>query len=210
MSETGPRRTGRPPRISRERVIEAALELVDETGLDGLTMRALARRLGVDPMAVYRHVRDKDDLLGAVCDAILVDLAPLDPDADWRPQLQAWATDLHDRFAARPALLPLLAGAPATPTAVEVTRSAIELLSRGGLSLELAAAAINVVFGYVVGTAVVEAAMPPAAEAGQRAGASAVEAAAAALLDEPGDFGLGLELILEGVARRAEADDPTI
>jgi len=186
-------------------VVEAATALLDDEGLDGLTMRALARRLKVDPMAVYRHVRDKDDLLGAMCDALLADLQPLDLDAPWEPQVRRWATQLHQRLAARPSLLPVIAGAPVTPTAIELTASVVELLTRAGLPTPLAGAGVNAVFSYVVGFAVVEASMPLPAPAAEPDTRSDAERAAAALLGEPGDFGLGLELILEGVARRAEA-----
>ena len=54
-----PRRRGRPSVISRERVLTEALRIVDEQGLDRLTMRRLGGELGVDPMAVYHHVPDK-------------------------------------------------------------------------------------------------------------------------------------------------------
>jgi AcrR family transcriptional regulator len=61
--------------LTRQDVIDAAAGLVAEYGYAGLTMRALARRCGVPTMTLYRHVRDKEDLLGALADRVLGELA---------------------------------------------------------------------------------------------------------------------------------------
>ncbi len=204
----------RPARLSRELIVDTALELVAQRGVDGLTMRALARALGTDPMAVYRHVRDKDELLGALCDAVLAELEPLDPAGPWRPQLERLADDLRGRLAARPSLVPVLAGAPITPAAVAVTEQALALLARDGVPADVAAKGFAALFAYVLGFAAAEAALPAAADREQlRAGAlhhlgDPAEARphlddALALLEEPGDFAFGLELILDGVEARA-------
>src|SRR4051794_7764135 len=70
-----PTRTRRPERreepLSRERVVEAAIELLDTAGEGGLTFRALAARLATGPGAIYWHVTGKDELLGAATDAVL-------------------------------------------------------------------------------------------------------------------------------------------
>jgi AcrR family transcriptional regulator len=58
-----PRRVGRPPRLSRDAVADAAEAIIEREGVDALTMRRLARELDSSTMAVYRHVRDRDDLL---------------------------------------------------------------------------------------------------------------------------------------------------
>jgi AcrR family transcriptional regulator len=210
-TESNPRR-GRPPRLSRDRIVDAALDLVDRSGLQGLTMRALAHELGADPMAVYRHVRDKDELLGAMCDRLLVALDPIDLDGRWEPQLRRLAEQVRERFAARPALLPALAAAPVTPTSLLIAADTISLLVRAGASARDAATGVNGVFSYVLGYAVLEAAVPPPADH------AALRAAALAHLDtdeppahldeaidlmrDPGDFGAGLELVLGGLRTR--------
>ncbi len=66
--------------LTREDVIDAAAELVAERGYDGLSMRALAQRCGVATMTLYRHVRTKEDLLGALTDRVLSDLLLEHPD----------------------------------------------------------------------------------------------------------------------------------
>ncbi len=206
----------RPPRLSRDQIVQAALHLIDDRGAEGLTMRALARELQADPMAVYRHVRDKDDLLGAVCDAVLAELDPLDLDAPWRAQLRALCEQLRTKLLARPALLPVLAGAPVTPAAVALTQQALDLLDRGGVPPAIAVPGFSAVFSYVVGFALTESALPPPHEdrAGMRAAALAHLGdpaeppahldEAMALLDDAGDFDFGLDLLLEGIERQAE------
>lgn len=190
--------------------VDAALELVDEAGADALTMRALARRLGVDPMALYRHVRDKDDLLGAMCDRVVVDLPELDPAVPWLPQVRDLGIALHDALVRRPALLPVLASAPATPASLAVAHDAIGLLVAAGVEPQDAATAFSVVFSYVVGAAMVAIAEPPPAadEAALLDGARKLLAdehpahlqAAAALMRDPEDLSRGLGLLLSGIA----------
>ena len=60
----------RRPRLSRERVVEAALAIADADGLGALTIRSLATELGVKPMSVYYHVAGKDDILAALVDVV--------------------------------------------------------------------------------------------------------------------------------------------
>ena len=57
--------------LSRDRIVEAAMAAADRDGLDGLSMRRLGQQLGVDPMALYRHVRDKEDLLAGIREAVI-------------------------------------------------------------------------------------------------------------------------------------------
>ena len=59
------------PRLDRAKVLAEAISLADAEGLDALSMRALATRMGVVPMALYKHVADKDDLIGGMVDAVL-------------------------------------------------------------------------------------------------------------------------------------------
>lgn len=87
---------GRPradaPKLSRDRILDAALELLAEGGLGGLTMRALARRLRIDPMAMYHYFADKDALLAAAAERSFASLRPRMPAAgDWRARLRVLA-----------------------------------------------------------------------------------------------------------------------
>jgi AcrR family transcriptional regulator len=76
-------------RLNRERVLRAAIELADEHGVDAVSMRRLAERLGVVPMALYKHVANKDELLDGMVDALVGEIAPAAPGADWRTAVRA-------------------------------------------------------------------------------------------------------------------------
>jgi AcrR family transcriptional regulator len=90
--QEAPRRRGRPPRISRERIVEAAYEI----GIEGLTMAAVAQRLGTTHQALYTWVKDRDELVELVSDLFVqrLEAAPL-PDSDWRGSLRAFAWNLR-------------------------------------------------------------------------------------------------------------------
>jgi AcrR family transcriptional regulator len=214
--ERKPRR-GRPPRLSRDQIVEAALSLVDRSGMHGLTMRALAHELQADPMAVYRHVRDKDELLGAMCDRLLVALDPIDLDDGWEPQLRRLAEQIRERFAARPALLPALAAAPVTPTSLLIAADTLALLIHAGATARDAAAGVNAVFSYVLGYAVLEAAVPPPSDHDALRDAALAHLgtdeppphldAAIDLMNDPGDFHAGLDLVLSGLRASLDGEE---
>jgi TetR/AcrR family transcriptional regulator, tetracycline repressor protein len=70
------------------RIVEAALGLLDEVGLAGLSMRRLAERLGIHAATLYWYVRDKQELLSLLAEAICREIQPPDPDAPWRVRLE--------------------------------------------------------------------------------------------------------------------------
>jgi AcrR family transcriptional regulator len=101
------------PLLSRERIVDAALALVDAEGLAALSTRRLATELGVSGPSLYNHVATKDDLLDAVADAVIahVDISPLGA-APWPEALHAWAVSYRDTLAAHPNLVPVIAHGP--------------------------------------------------------------------------------------------------
>lgn len=99
---TPPARTGRPPKISRDDIVAAATAIIDTDGVEKLTMRRLATELGCTAMALYHHVRDKEDLLRLLLNdyADRVRWPPL-PD-DPRERIIVAATAMHEVLSARP------------------------------------------------------------------------------------------------------------
>ncbi|WP_045743914.1 TetR/AcrR family transcriptional regulator [Actinoplanes rectilineatus] len=92
--------------LSRDQIIQSAVDLLDAEGLDGLNMRALGQRLGVAPTAVYWHVKNKDDLVTLAGDRVWTEIAPPDPEGTgWRAAATAMATDLHAMFSRHPWLV---------------------------------------------------------------------------------------------------------
>ena len=70
--------------LSRDRVLQAGVELADEVGIAGVSMRRLAQGLGVVPMALYRHVADKEELLDGMVDVVIEEFTPPDPELGWK------------------------------------------------------------------------------------------------------------------------------
>src|SRR5260370_38507466 len=87
--------TAKRGQLSRSRILATALELVDQDGLDALTMRRLADRLRVDPMSIYNHIDGKQVLLDGLAQTLWerVDIPP--GPADWRKVLRSFATSLR-------------------------------------------------------------------------------------------------------------------
>jgi AcrR family transcriptional regulator len=78
----------RRTRLSRERVLHAAVALADERGAEELTMRKLAKELGVEAMSLYNHVAHKDDLLDGMVDMVFSEIEPPRIDGDWKAELR--------------------------------------------------------------------------------------------------------------------------
>jgi TetR/AcrR family transcriptional regulator, tetracycline repressor protein len=96
---------GRVPRgtLNRDRIVEAALDLIDDVGTDALSMPRLARHLGVGVMSLYTHIDNKDDLLDAVVERVLVSLPPPAGDA-WEERVRSHFVALREAFLAHPGL----------------------------------------------------------------------------------------------------------
>jgi AcrR family transcriptional regulator len=84
-----------PPRVplSRERVLRAAIDLADEGGVESLTMRRLAQKLGVEPMSLYNHAANKDDILDGMVDAVVSEINDVVseievPSGDWKTAMR--------------------------------------------------------------------------------------------------------------------------
>lgn len=83
-------------RLSRERVLRAAIEQADAVGLDALSMRKLADVLDVAPMALYRHVANRDDLIDGMVDIVFGEVALPSSGTDWRTAMRRRAVSLRD------------------------------------------------------------------------------------------------------------------
>src|SRR5258706_5684902 len=104
--------------LSRERVLEAALQIVDREGLEAISMRRLGDALGVEAMSLYNHVPNKAAVLDGVFERVLAELPVLKPGRkSWRAVLKAQALALRDVLAAHPNALPLFATRPAVTEA---------------------------------------------------------------------------------------------
>jgi TetR/AcrR family transcriptional regulator, tetracycline repressor protein len=145
-------RRGRPPRTSRERIIDKAVELLQQEPDQPLSMHALARALELSPMALYGHVQDKDSLLQAVAARLLGELKPRIPEGSWQQQLRAWALATRRHFLRYP-MLPGLLGWRGHIAAAWLAQLALlaRMLARAGFEGEALADAMQWSSAMVVG-----------------------------------------------------------
>jgi AcrR family transcriptional regulator len=101
-----------PLRLTLERIVDTALRLIDEDGLEAVTMRRVADELEVQAPSLYNHVRSKEHLLDAVTASVMeqVDVSSFNQD-NWRTALEGWAWSYYDALVAHPNLVPHLASA---------------------------------------------------------------------------------------------------
>ncbi len=145
-------KVGRPPRISRQMIAEAAHEL----GLGGLTLRAVADRLGVSIAALYHHVSGKDELmrLAAEHSAAKVPL-PQDRGQHWAVWLYEWAAYNRDAFVTEPGLLTqYVEGAISTESIAARVEVILGVLVRQGFTVVEASTAYDLVSSLGLGMAV--------------------------------------------------------
>src|SRR6478672_7060360 len=88
--------------LSRDRILRAALELVDESGIDSLTMRRLGQQLGFEAMSLYNHVANKDDVLDGILDLVLDESEPPSPEGDWGAAVRTSAISVHEALRRHP------------------------------------------------------------------------------------------------------------
>ena len=144
--------------ISREQVVDAAMVAVRAVGFEQMTIRGIAADLGVSPMALYHHVRDKDDLLDEVVDRLLVDVwRPSAGSAAWRSWIAEAADRLRRFLVDQPAALHVYLHHPVvSPAAVERMKAMLEVLGHAGLGDEAARRAYAAIHTYTVGFAALE------------------------------------------------------
>lgn len=210
------RRTGNQEPLSRERVLHAALALVDERGLEALSMRRLAQELGVAPMSLYNHVRNKEDVVAGLLDLIGAEVDPPAAGEDWKAALRDRAIAAHDAFTRRPwaARIWMSASRP-NPDRFAHADAVLRCLREAGFSAALTYRAFHVLEGYTLGYTLQQVDFPY--------DATQLEQIAARFLrdfpaddyphlaehirqhlephEEAGSFELGLDLILDGLER---------
>ncbi|MBB5936324.1 TetR/AcrR family transcriptional regulator [Streptomyces zagrosensis] len=125
----------RKPLLSRERIVTAALSIVDAEGLQAVSTRRLAADLGVSGPSLYNHFPTKDEILDAVADSVVaqVDLSMFDGPGDWRTALLEWARSYRAALTAHPNIVPLLAQGPGRrPTGLRMADAVFGAMVRAG------------------------------------------------------------------------------
>lgn len=132
--------------------MRAAMRLVDDRGLGALTMRALATELGVSPMALYNHVRDKEELLDLMLDLMLGEVDCSETDGDWVGGLRTLTRSFHQVLTRHNQLARVYNNQVRIgPHGLLIIERALTLLLEAGFSPEDAAAAFLTLYTYTVG-----------------------------------------------------------
>lgn len=143
--------------LDRARIAVTARKMIDEVGVDKLTMRAVAARLDVSAMALYHHVEDKDELLRLVGDDILRSIELPDPDSgDWRELFTSISMAVVDALIEVPGLSSVLLSSKMLPNARRLVKFCIYQFERSGLSRVAAEEVYAGVQTLVLGRLVIE------------------------------------------------------
>lgn len=146
--------------LTRDRVVAAALALVDGGGIGALSMRAVAAALGVEAMSLYRHVSGREDLVLAVADRVLSEIEVPPPGTPWREGMRLRARAARAVFLRHPSALLLESCATMTPARLRHSDAALGLLLAGGMDPVRAYRALLLVDSYVYGFTVQELGWP--------------------------------------------------
>jgi AcrR family transcriptional regulator len=136
--------------LTPRRIAAAAVGIADGEGIDAVTMRRLATSLGVAPMAAYRYVSGKDELLELMVDFVYGELPPADDAAGWREAMRTLALTTRDLLLAHPWVTRTMLGAP-TPNQLAVPERAFVALASLGLDADTMMAVLRTVTAYVHG-----------------------------------------------------------
>jgi AcrR family transcriptional regulator len=207
--------------MSVERIVSAAIEIIDRDGLVGLSMRTLAIELDTGTATLYRYVQSKEEVLVEALDAVLGEIQlpeEFSPTSSWRSQVATMANALRDGLLAHPNVTPLLAGSvPIGPNALVGREAMLAVLLNAGFEPSLAARMYLAIVHYVIGFVLAENPESSAYATNQKrslkryykrlapASFSRIVALADALTarDNDQEFVFGLDLILDGIEHRS-------
>nr|WP_255671544.1 TetR/AcrR family transcriptional regulator [Glycomyces amatae] len=211
---------GRPPGLSRERIVAEAVAIADAGGLAKVSMKHLAERLGSGVMSLYRHVPGKDELVVLMYDSLMAGPLPMPESDHWREVLRGWGLGIRELFLAHPwALNVATSDRSMGPNEATWVDGVIGRLAAVGLPVDLGLLAVLTVDCFAMGGVWPEIGGAESGEAffrflgdpaaRERFPHLARVADPAFTPDAPleNHFEFGLERILDGLERRIEAKD---
>lgn len=203
--------------LNRQRALRAAVELADSEGIDAVSMRNLASQLGVVPMALYRHVVNKEDLLDGMVEAVYGEL-DVRTGVDWRSTMRQRATSMRETLRHHPWAVELMETSSPGPANLHYHNAGIACLrEQAGMPVRTAIDAYNLMDSYIYGFALQEKTLPgdiAAAAQTRRQDLTTADPSLASRFpylievveelgtsgyDYTGQFKRGLELILHGI-----------
>ena len=137
--------------VTRERVLQAALGLADEGGVDAVSMRKVADVLGVKAMSLYNHVANKDEVLDGMVDATYGEIAAPTPDADWQAQVREIAISAHEVFLRHPWAAGLQMSVKPGPARLRYGDRLLGCFRDAGFSKQLTYHGYHIIESYILG-----------------------------------------------------------
>ena len=138
--------------LNRERILRAAVELADREGLEALSMRKVAQDLDVVPMALYRHVANKDEMLGGMVDLVVGEIDPPETDPDWKQAMRRRILSARLMLLRHPWAAPVIESrTDPTPAVIGYFDEMIGLFLAGGFSIELTHHALHAMGSRLLG-----------------------------------------------------------
>lgn len=209
--------------LSRERVLRAALELADREGIAALSMRSLAREVGVEAMSLYHHVERKEDLLAALRDMVMQEIElPEAPPREWKSAVRRMAVSYHTALGRHSWFHDLTGGGGGTDVGrgtLAYMEWVLGTIRRGGFSARMTHHAYHILDSHVVGSSKWEAGIMAVISKQKLAGLAkrflervpadqfpyvhehAQQHIGGATKGDKRPFELGLDLILDGLDR---------
>ena len=211
--------------LSRERVLRAAVELADESGIESLSMRKLGQELGVEAMSLYNHVANKDDLLNGIVELVASEIEEPPDEADWKAALRQTAISSHQVFLRHRWACSLMMRSGVSPTRMRWAESVLRTLRESGFSADLTHHAYHALESHITGFTLWVVSMPFETKE------ELVDLAEGFLREIPADefpfmvehaeqhiapsspdgkteFEFGLDLILDGLERLRDTTEP--
>ena len=147
--------------LNLERTLQVALVIADDEGLDAVTMRRLARELGVEAASLYHHVKGKNQILDGLVEVVAAEIEPPMPSTDWRAAIAQRAHNTRAGLRRHPWAVSLMASRTTPgPATLGLLETGIRCFREDGFSVSQAAHAISVVDSYVHGFVLQEVNLP--------------------------------------------------
>jgi AcrR family transcriptional regulator len=137
--------------LTRDRVLQAALGLADEGGVEAVSMRKIADELGVKAMSLYNHVANKDDVLDGIVDAAYAEIAAPTPGADWQTQVREIAISAHEVFLRHHWAATLQMGVKPGPGRLRYGDRLLGCFREAGFSKQLTYHGYHIIESYILG-----------------------------------------------------------
>lgn len=153
--------SNRPP-VTRERILDTAFALADEGGLEALSMRRIGRALGVEGMALYNHVTNKEDILDGIVERVLAAIPLPATTGDWKSEMRERAVAARRLFLRHPWAIGLLEArhAGSSPARLGYYDAVLGCLRRAGFTPSLSMRAFSIIDSFLYGSILQELSLP--------------------------------------------------